>query len=246
MHTHPLPQPGPTPKTLVEAAYLQLRRDIISGRRAPGEKLRVEHLKDEYQVGAGTLREALALLVADALVVTQGQRGFRVTSMSLSDFEDITRTRVLLETQALRNAIEHGDDAWEADLVASFHQLTKAEERLGEHHGAWVDEWEARNREFHEALIAASPSRWIRHFLAVLYRQSERYRRLAVTARPIPRDLHAEHTAIFQATLGRNAELACQLLAEHILLTLKSIRELPVETMSSTDLQTPGGGATAA
>ena len=36
------------PKTLVEAAYHRLRRDIIEGHLKPGEKLRVEHLKDQY------------------------------------------------------------------------------------------------------------------------------------------------------------------------------------------------------
>ena len=87
------------PKTLVEGAYQRLRRDIIEGVHPPGEKLRVEHLKDQYEVGAGTLREALLLLVTDALVVAQGQRGFRVAPISIEDFEDITRTRILLETQ---------------------------------------------------------------------------------------------------------------------------------------------------
>ena len=33
------------PKTLAEAAYRQLRRDIIEGVHRPGDKLRVEHLK---------------------------------------------------------------------------------------------------------------------------------------------------------------------------------------------------------
>ena len=33
-------------KTLAEAAYRMLRRDIIIGVRAPGEHLRVEHLKN--------------------------------------------------------------------------------------------------------------------------------------------------------------------------------------------------------
>ncbi|OYV01047.1 MAG: transcriptional regulator, partial [Burkholderiales bacterium PBB5] len=45
-------------RTLIERAYAQLRDDIIEGRLAPDEKLRVEHLKAHYQVGAGTLREA--------------------------------------------------------------------------------------------------------------------------------------------------------------------------------------------
>lgn len=228
------------PKTLAEAAYLQLRRDIISGKRAPGEKLRVEHLKDEYNVGAGTLREALALLVADALVVAQGQRGFRVAPISLADMEDITRTRALLETEALRQSIASGDDAWEGRLVAAFHQLSKAEERLGGQETAEVEEWEERNREFHEALIGASGSRWVNHFLAVLYRQSERYRHLAITTRAIPRDLHSEHTAIFKAALARDQKLASKLLNDHILLTLKSIRQLPAEALAPAESVTRG------
>jgi len=51
------------PRTLIEASYRQLRRDIIAGGYQAGQKLRVEHLKANYQVSAGTLREALALLV---------------------------------------------------------------------------------------------------------------------------------------------------------------------------------------
>src|SRR5690606_24731038 len=92
-------------KTLVGTAYRSLRRDIIEGRLAPGSKLRVEHLKDSYGVGAGTLREALALLVSDALVVAQDQRGFHVKPMSMADFHDITQTRILLECEALRQSM---------------------------------------------------------------------------------------------------------------------------------------------
>ena len=65
-------------RTLIESAYAELRDDIIEGVLAPGEKLRVEHLKDRYGVGAGTLREAITRLVSDALAVAEGQRGFRV------------------------------------------------------------------------------------------------------------------------------------------------------------------------
>jgi DNA-binding GntR family transcriptional regulator len=49
-------------RTLIERAYAQLRDDIIEGLLAPGEKLRVEHLKARYGVGAGTLREAITRL----------------------------------------------------------------------------------------------------------------------------------------------------------------------------------------
>ena len=36
--------------TLAETAYRKLRSDIIEGVHKPGTKLRVEHLKDDYEV----------------------------------------------------------------------------------------------------------------------------------------------------------------------------------------------------
>ncbi|HAY10996.1 MAG TPA: transcriptional regulator [Thauera sp.] len=217
------------PKTLVEGAYQRLRRDIIEGVHAPGEKLRVEHLKDQYDVGAGTLREALLLLVTDALVVTQGQRGFRVAPISIADFEDITRTRVLLETEALRQSITLGGDDWEASVVAAFHRLSRAEEKLADHDPGTTEEWEKRNRAFHEALISASPSRWIRHFQNILYQQSERYRRISLFRQPIERDIHAEHQALFDATLARDTTRATSILTEHILRTLDAVKRMPTD-----------------
>ena len=81
-------------RTLIEHAYTRLRDDIVSGQLVPGEKLRVEHLKERYGVSAGTLREAITRLASDALVVTEGQRGFRVAPITIEDLEDITNLRV--------------------------------------------------------------------------------------------------------------------------------------------------------
>jgi DNA-binding GntR family transcriptional regulator len=224
------PSEATEPKTLVEGAYQRLRRDIIEGVHPPGDKLRVEHLKDQYDVGAGTLREALLLLVTDALVVAQGQRGFRVAPISIEDFEDITRTRVLLETEALRQSITLGGEDWEAGVVAAFHRLSRAEQKLGsegDYVQAAAEEWETRNRAFHDALISASPSRWIRHFQNILYQQSERYRRISLFRKPIPRDVHAEHQALFDAAMARDVDCATTILTEHIMRTLESVRHMP-------------------
>lgn len=223
------------PNTLTEGTYLQLRRDIIEGRLLPGEKLRVEHLKDRYGAGAGTLREALSLLLSDALVVNEGQRGFRVAPMSLHDLGDITRTRVLVEGEALRQSIVAGDDEWEAQLVAAFHKLTRTEEKLGERDESRLREWEARNREFHEALIAACDSRWLRYLIGLLYRQSERYRHLVISHGTLARDVHAEHTEIFDAALARDVDRALKAIERHIQITYESIRLLmPAEDVDAT------------
>ena len=226
------PKSNLEPKTLVESAYRSLHRDIIEGTLPPGAKLRVEHLKDNYGVGAGTLREALSLLISDSLVVNQGQRGFRVAPISIADFEDITRTRVLLETEALKQSIECGDDAWEANVVAAFHMLSRAETKLEEGNEGNREEWELRNQTFHEVLISASPSRWCRHFQNILYLQSERYRRLSLFRQPISRDVHSEHQVILDAVLARDVEAATSILTEHILRTLEAVRQIPSDVLS--------------
>jgi len=212
------------PRTLIETAYRRLRRDIIDGVHPAGQKLRVEHLKLQYQVSAGTLREALALLVADSLVVSQEQRGFQVGPMSLTDLEDLTRVRVLLECEAVEESIHLGRDNWEADLVSAFHKLSLAEERLHADAAGTFDEWEERNRQFHEALVGACRSAWLRKLRAQLYQQAERYRRLSAVKGPPPVEVHEEHRDIFNAVMARDAARAKALLSSHIHRALTVIR----------------------
>ena len=208
-----------TPRTLAERAYLNLRHDVVCGKLAPGEKLRVEHLKDQYQVGAGTLREALSLLVSDALVTAEGQRGFRVAPISLADLADVTNTRVMLETEALRQSIRHGDAQWEVALKASYQHLTQTESQID---GPQPALWERRNKNFHDALIAAFDSPWSKYMLTILYRHGERYRNVnwrLTAAHASARDVHEEHEAIFQAAIHRQEARAALALESHIRLT---------------------------
>lgn len=213
------------PRTLVETAYRQLRRDIINGTHQAGQKLRVEHLKATYQVSAGTLREALALLVSDSLVVAQGQRGFRAAPMSLADLEDLTRMRTLLECEAVRESIALGKDDWEANVVSAFHKLSLAEQRLRVDPQGTFDAWEDCNRHFHEMLVAACRSQWMLRFRRLLYQQSERYRRVSATKGPPPVEVHDEHRAIFEAVMARNADLAAAMLTSHTHRALTVIRK---------------------
>lgn len=212
------------PRTLAERAYLGLRHDIVCGKLVPGDRLRVEHLKDEYEVGAGTLREALSLLLSDALVTAEGQRGFRVAPISLADLEDVTNMRVLLETDALRQSIRHGDSRWEADLVAAYHLLSQAEVQPD---GVDPDLFERRNRVFHEALIEAHKSPWNKYMVGILYRHSERYRNMLLRSKAqhiTDRDVHKEHEEIYRAAINRQEARAALALESHVRLTFELVK----------------------
>ncbi|MDD4937117.1 MAG: FCD domain-containing protein [Acidiphilium sp.] len=211
--------------TAIEFTHAAIRSRIIEGVYPPGSKLHLEALKSSFGISGSTLREALTRLMSDQLVLTEGQKGFRVTPMSLSDLEDLTNARIKLETSALAESIELGDDVWEDNLITCFHRLAKTQERLEADPAVAFDAWEVRNKEFHEALAAASPSAWLARFRQVLFQNSERYRRISGTMGPIPRDVHNEHEEIFKATIARDTDKAVFALAEHIRRSVNVIRE---------------------
>lgn len=212
-------------KTMIEAVFSQLREGILDGTHEPGSRLRVEQLRQEFGVGASTIREALSRLMSEALVTTEGQRGFRVAPISLDDFRDIAEMRKMLEVMALQSSIEKGDDDWEAGIVAAYHRLSKVEERLDSTPDEVATEWSEQNKAFHNALIAACGNKWLLNFRKILHDQSNRYLRLAVTDRTLPRDVHAEHEAIYKATLDRDIPVVSDLMAQHIDRTVKVISQ---------------------
>ena len=230
---------GPTDgasRTLTEQTYNQLRDDIIEGRLAPASKLRIEHLRTQYGVGAGTLREALTRLVSDALVSAEGQRGFRVTPIAMDDLEDLTALRVQIETEALRQSIRHGGDVWRRELCASYEAISALEQPIAPAHRR---QWEALNVRFHEALLAGQGSAWTSKVLRVLSRHGERYRCYAIGLPGMVRDVHAEHTEIFELALaGREARAALALEA-HICAT----PHLLLQALRDGQLVLPGGTA---
>ncbi len=209
--------PGePGSRTLTEQTYARLRTDIIEGRLAPGSKLRVDHLRGSYGVSAGTLREAMTRLVSDALVTAEGQRGFRVSPITIADLEDLTRLRVHIETHALRQSIRYGGEAWRQRLQASFVALSAFEQPLTRRHR---EQWETLNTRFHEALLSGHDSPWTSRVLRLLTRQSERYRSFALSVPGMTRDVHAEHMAIFELAMAGEEARAALALEAHICAT---------------------------
>lgn len=199
--------------TLIEQTYGRLRDDIVEGRLEPGEKLRVEHLRERYGVGAGTLREAITWLVSDALVVAEGQRGFRVAPIALADLLDLTELRVHIELDSLRQSIRHGDANWRESLRQVFEEMSAVELPLQVSNRV---RWEALNSRFHDTLIAAHTSPWTFKLLRMLSRHGERYRRYAIQLPNSARDVHAEHAAIYDAAMAGQEARAALALELHI------------------------------
>jgi GntR family carbon starvation induced transcriptional regulator len=205
-------------QTLTEQVLHRLRDDIISGKLAASEKLRVQELRRRYGVGASPLREALSRLTAEGLVANEANRGFRVVSISVADFLDVAENRRRIESLALEQSIETGDDAWEGRLLADYHKLRKLEAtyRPSSRVNDPAHEWERRHRNFHQSLISACPSSWLLHFDWLLVLQFDRYRRLVILNAGSTRTGRQQEQALVDAALARDARTASQVLCAHI------------------------------
>lgn len=198
-----------SPRSATQRAYLELRRQIITGEIAPSERLKVEDLKGVLNTGASPVREALSLLTSDQLVERLDQRGFRAAQADRAHFEEILNLRCILEDIALRESIRLGDRAWENTLVLAHHHLNKIDR-------AETDLFEEDHRVFHMQLLAGCGSPILMKFCAQLYDLNIRYRYLAIKSKTYARrDVGAEHQAILDAAVARDADLASEHLMEH-------------------------------
>ncbi|TPW29044.1 FCD domain-containing protein [Pararhizobium mangrovi] len=210
-------------ETLTQAAFRSLRDDIIRGVRAPGERLRIERLKQIYAIGPTPIREALQRLSSERLVIAEGNRGFTVAPLDYGEFTDLNVARTDVELAALRRSIENGDDAWEAGVVAASHIMKKEDAAVAAGSDGVPDSWEKANVDFHTALVAACGSDWLLHIRAGLQDMCERYRRASVSRVREERRLGAEHQEIFEAVIARQTERACTLIREHFELTARNL-----------------------
>ncbi len=226
--------PAETPATLSGAAYQRLRRDILDGALPPGQKLRIEDACARTGATSTPVREALNLLAMEGFVERREQRGFVVADVSALELGELTDTRCWVETVALREAIAHRNQAWEEQIVLSFHRLARTARSTDDAIFRENPEWEAAHGAFHAALIATCPSRFMIGFCRHLSDHAMRYRRLAmITAYP-RRDITAEHRAIMDAAIDGRTDDAMAALVQHYRTTASLVLATPTNDPGET------------
>jgi DNA-binding GntR family transcriptional regulator len=210
--------------TRTARVYAELRDDILSGRITPGSRLPFADLTARYDSSTSAIREGLQRLVEQGLVTSEPQLGFRVVTLSIDDLVDLTTARCEIEGLALRFSIEHGDLAWEASVVGAWHTLERTP--MGDGHVAagargTLGEWASAHSAFHVSLLAACPNRRILSTAAALRDAAELYRQWSWRTAGVERDVEAEHRALVDAVLQRDAVSAVAVLHEHLTTTTR-------------------------
>ncbi|MCQ9618276.1 FCD domain-containing protein [Paenalcaligenes niemegkensis] len=174
------------------------------------------------------MREALMRLSSEGFVDMEGQRGFRVSPITLSTFREITDARVALEALALTRALEVGTDDWEASIVANFHRLSRRT-AIDPVTGLISADWDIAHREFHYSLISGCDNQWLKSFWEILFDQAYRYRQIAVTRGFLYRDDLVEHRALMEQVLERNLPGSLAASQAHITSTYEVVLKVLAE-----------------
>lgn len=201
-------------ETIGDNTYRRIRTDIIFGRLAPGQKLKLERLKDDYGASVSTLREILNRLSSEALVVAEGQRGFEVAPVSIENLKEIAALRLLLESHALEQSFAAGDMDWEGRVVSAHHKLSSMERRMKEGDRSQTELWKRYDWEFHQSLISACGSSVLMETHAAIFDKYLRYQMIALSFRG---DIAAkEHRKLLDCALDRDAATAVATLELHV------------------------------
>ncbi|RDJ06775.1 GntR family transcriptional regulator [Rhizobium grahamii] len=201
-------------ETVSDVVLRQIREDIISGRLAPGAKIKLEQARKRYSISVSSLREILSRLTTENLVLAEGQRGFEVSPASRKELEELADLRLVLETHAIALSFAAGNLEWEGRIVAAHHKLAAAEKTLLSGDASRTIEWVRYDWEFHQAIVSACNSTTLMTVLSSVFDRFLRYHLLARSFRGQP--VVDDHKLLFQLALKRDVEGAQAVVRQHI------------------------------
>ena len=195
--------------SLVELAVDRLRRDILSGRIDPGERLVEEQLTRRLGISRAPVREAMRLLAQQGLVEHIPRRGARVATLSDDDVRELYEVRDVLERHAIATMPARPDLTGLRAALDVMRKATETGDRL-----TIAD----AHREFHVAVVALGGNRQLSALYASVLVRIQLYmavnmRREAEAARAS--DGVHRHERLFGAVEAGDVDAIRAALGEH-------------------------------
>lgn len=193
---------------------------ILSGRLAPGARIKQDEIAEEFQTSRIPVREALRILHSRGLVSLKANSGAWVSKMDLHDLSMSYKIRERVEPLLLLDSLPNLTAA-DVDEMRRLQGLIEA--------GTEVDEFLVLDRQLHWASYRGHRSPELAAMVARLWDTTQAYRRaftrLAVNQRSWI--ISAEHNLLIEAVAADDAETAASVLEMHIRRTRLELQQHP-------------------
>lgn len=204
-------------QTLSEQIFTLVRDRIIAGGFPSDAPIRQDALAAELGVSKIPLREALARLEQERLLVSHANRGFFVRPLSAEEAEEVYALRLRLEPEAVA----------EASKIATPQDKTAAKRALEALDKAMVsnkDQVGSLNRAFHMSLVQPLARPLTVQIIERLNIISERYVRKHLEPAGREDRAHKEHQAMLELWSQGKAKAVAAMMHDHIASTLEDLR----------------------
>jgi DNA-binding GntR family transcriptional regulator len=137
-------------------AYAQVRAAIVENRYPPGQRLIEQRIAAELGLSRTPVREALRMLEAEGLVVSERNRGAMVRPLSSTEVVDLYGLRIRLEAYAVELATARMTEAELGDLVDAAEAFGEVSRSADLESVEGVRRLHEANRRFHDGILAGA------------------------------------------------------------------------------------------
>lgn len=198
---------------LAERVYEDIKAMVMDHGIAPGARVGIDALARRLDVSATPVREALARLESDGLVVKRPNAGYRATDLLDPDgLRDLFEMRLLLEPKAASLAAENADGA-DLQRLRDIVERMRSHPETGESYAVY-HRFALLDQEFHDTLAASAGRPLLADAVNRLHSHLHLFR---LTSAPgAAGTTIEEHERIVDAVARRNPEQAAEAMTTHL------------------------------
>lgn len=215
-------------ETVQDRVYAELRRALICGLFEPSQVLTIRGLADAMMTSTMPVREALGRLVSEKAVEALPNRSVRVPPVTLERLDDLLRTRILIEGEAISLAAQRmtpRELSMVKDILAEWDEVRSLSQKRD------FDREVTLNQKFHFQIYRCSGSTVLIPMIESLWLQSGPCTRVAAYAfseagsKVAGADVAHFHRAMVTALDGRDCAAAREALIADISRPFAFLRE---------------------
>lgn len=196
---------------LVSVAYSEIRKLLLSGELAPGDRVTVRPLSTQLGLSATPIRTALANLERQGLLEAHDHRGFFVPQLSVEDLLEIYELREALEAIACRKTAQSPSRLAVADQLDAVLQEQRAVVATGD-----VSDYTNLDVQFHQILWLASGNKRLAGVADNFFGQMRIGNNISARVPGRPEASLREHAAIIASLRSGDAATAEETVRSHI------------------------------
>lgn len=195
---------------LRDIVFNTLRKAILKGELAPGERLMEKQLAEKMGVSRTPIREAIRKLELEGLVIMVPRKGAEVAKITEQDIKDVLEVRAALESLAVKLACKKMTKENIEELIRVNSEFTRAARNVD------VDVIIEKDIEFHDVIYHSTKNEKLIQIINNLREQIYRFRVEYIRQMSDFSKLIKEHEDILESIKNRNTKLAQEIASKHI------------------------------